>query len=49
LSSNSVARRITGLDNPADRATEMPKLFPARPAPTLFRRRPLPPFSSLIR
>jgi len=35
-----VARRITGLDNPAGRATELPKLFSARPATSL--RRPLP-------
>ena len=26
------------MDNPADRATEMPKLFSARPTPTLPRR-----------
>jgi hypothetical protein len=30
-----VARRITGLDDPAGRAAEMPKLFSSRPAPTL--------------
>jgi hypothetical protein len=34
-----VARRIKGLDNPAGRATELPKLFSARPALTLRRPR----------
>jgi hypothetical protein len=33
-----VARRITGLDDPTGRATEMLKLFSTRPAPTLHGR-----------